>query len=208
MIELVPPLGLATEFMSQVVAWPGKDEPGYVNLVWRTKDNKWKVQGFRDVLGFMKGVDEVMGLPDSLDIYYCLSTQSDPKKRSLKNALKIKSLWVDVDVKDSPKGYANLDDALDAIGKFISMTKLPLPSALIGSGGGCHVYWFGKDLTVDEWRPFANQLKTVVLHHGLRCDAGITTDAARILRVPGTFNHKTGIKRPVQFIPIIVHTHE
>ena len=36
--------------------------------------------------------------------------------------------------------------------------------------------------------PVRRALKNAVLEHGLRCDEGCTADAARILRVPGTWN--------------------
>jgi AAA domain len=45
-------------------------------------------------------------------------------------------------------------------------------------------------LTKDEWRPYAEGLKALAIKHGLRCDAGLTTDAARVLRPPTTFNYK------------------
>jgi hypothetical protein len=38
---------------------------------------------------------------------------------------------------------------------------------------------------VAEWQPHANGLKDLAVKHGLRFDAGCTTDCARILRVPG-----------------------
>jgi hypothetical protein len=129
-------------------------------------------------------------------------SQADPKKRSQKNAIKLKAFWVDVDVKNLPSGYTTLEEALRAIAAFVDVSHMPPPSALIGSGGGCHIYWIlGKGITVDEWRPLATALKNLLIDKKLICDTGVTTDAARILRVPGTFNHKTGVKRPVEFIP-------
>jgi DNA primase catalytic subunit len=84
---------------------------------------------------------------------------------------------------------------------FYRAVGLPEPSAVVFSGGGLHVYWTSKTaLTPDEWRPLAEGLKNAALKHGLRCDAGCTTDRARILRVPDTFNWKTGIKRPVKLL--------
>ena len=41
-------------------------------------------------------------------------------------------------------------------------------------------------------------LKIAAIKHGLRCDAGVTSDCARILRVPNTFNYKTDPPKPVK----------
>lgn len=45
---------------------------------------------------------------------------------------------LDVHVKDPPKGYATFEEARAAIDAFVTLFKLPAPSALIGSG--VHVY--------------------------------------------------------------------
>ncbi len=121
--------------------------------------------------------------------------------RSASNALALKSIWLDIDVKDPPKGYATKDEARHALDAFVKAAGLPAPSAIIGSGGGLHVYWISSNpLTVDEWKPYAEGLKTAAIQHGLRCDAGLTTDCARILRVPGTYNYKTDPPRRVEIL--------
>ena len=76
---------------------------------------------------------------------------------------------------------------------------MPAPSAIIGSGGGLHAYWISSNpLTVDEWKPYAEGLKAAAIGLGLLCDAGLTTDCARILRIPGTFNYKTDPPKRVE----------
>ncbi len=140
------------------------------------------------------------------EVYYCLSTQNSVGKqvhgepiayRHARSALLLKSLYVDVDVKE--KGYASLDEAKNAVSGFSTAAGLPPPSALVASGGGLHCYWISdKPLTQAEWRPYAEGLRAEIQKHGLKCDAGITTDAARLMRVPGSFNNKIpGQPRPV-----------
>jgi hypothetical protein len=69
--------------------------------------------------------------------------------------------------------------------------NLPPPSAIVYSGGGLHVYWTSKDdLAFADWFPYADGLKQLLLANNILCDAGLTTDASRILRVPGTLNYK------------------
>jgi hypothetical protein len=46
-------------------------------------------------------------------------------------------------------------------------------------------------LSVSTWRPHAEGLREEASRLGLQFDEGVTTDEARVLRVPGTFNYKT-----------------
>jgi hypothetical protein len=152
----------------------------------------------------------VLSRPTTKDVYFCLSRQAQTNKndrgkvvamRRQENALALKAIWLDIDVKPPPKGYATLEEALDALAAFSKAAGLPPPSALVGSGGGLHVYWISdKPLTPDEWRPYAEGLKAAAINFGLRCDTQCTVNAAQVLRVPGTFNHKTTPLRPVKLL--------
>ena len=113
-----------------------------------------------------------------------------------------KAIWLDVDV-GKEGGYATLEEALKAAIKFRESIGLPPFSAIVGSGGGIHLYWISDvALTPANWRPYAEGLKALALQQGLKCDLGVTTDIARMLRVPGTFNHKTDQPRPVQLFNV------
>lgn len=199
------------EFLSRVVPWPG-DGPGYVNLHYtmaREDGGKpfWSGLPTRTVDALISRAGWAVRQPFIRDIYFCTSLQSDMRTdkkgkarplRLQKNALGMKAIFLDIDVKDPPKGYTDLSEALHAIGKFCTAAKIPPPTALVGSGGGVHVYWISdRVLELDEWRSYAEGLKTAALAFGLRCDAGCTIDSARVLRVPGTFNYKLDPQRPV-----------
>jgi hypothetical protein len=203
------------QFFSRVVPWPQDDtELGYVNLHWTipqpTGKPRWTGKPVRSVAEFQRLVSWVLARPNTGDIYYCLSLQSMTglskrgsviAARSLQNVLALKALWLDIDVKEPPRGYAAVQEAWAALKDFYTGVGLPRPSALIASGGGLHVYWISKTpLALDQWRPLAIGLKNAALKHGLRCDACCTVDAARILRVPGTWNCKIEPKRPVQLL--------
>ena len=121
--------------------------------------------------------------------------------RHQKDAVALKAIWLDIDVKPPPKGYATLEEAQDALTAFVKAAGLPPPSAVVSSGGGLHVYWISdKPLTPDEWRPYAEGLKAAAINFGLRCDTQCTVNAAQVLRVPGTFNHKTVRSRAVKLL--------
>lgn len=198
-------MALPVDFMEQVVAWPGSDGAGYVNLHYTSPTGSgMRGKPFKEIQSFMNMVQYATVHPANYkEIYFCLSTQSATGKvingnivtaaRIKQNALKLKAIWLDIDVKKkSEKHYGTLKEALEALGVFIQAAQLPTPSALVFSGGGVHVYWISdKALTPEEWRPYAEGLKAEAIRLGLKCDAGLTTDEARVLRVPGTFNQKT-----------------
>ncbi len=62
-------------------------------------------------------------------------------------------------------------------------------------------YWISHTpMSPDDWRPYPDGLKALLLREGIKCDTGLTTDIARILRVPGTLNHKYDPPRPAELL--------
>jgi hypothetical protein len=127
--------------------------------------------------------------------------------RKAANATAVKAIWVDIDVGPSEPGkkpkYPDLPTALKAILHFIAVTKLPPPSAIVYSGGGIHIYWISKtSMTPQEWQPYAGGLKNLLLANNILADTGLTTDIARILRVPGTKNFKYNPPADVTIAPM------
>lgn len=204
------------EFIARVVPWPGANTPGVVNTHWRAKNSTtgnfyWSGRPHNTVDSFVSLVSWVNQRQNFIqDVYFCLSLQSKTGKytrgkpgvaRSADNAVALKAIWLDIDVKDPPKGYATRDEALRSLDLFIKSAELPFPTAIVGSGGGLHVYWISKDaLDPEAWQPYAEGLKAAAVDFGLRCDSGLTTDRARILRVPDTFNFKTNPPKKVELL--------
>lgn len=206
-------MALPVEFMERVVAWPGPNSPGYINCHWQaplTKGKGMRGRPFTDLAEFMNFAQYASTKPGTYqEIFFCLSTQAETGKvihnrvtahRHASKATALKAIWLDIDVKAPPKGYLTLTEAIEAAIKFGKDADLPPPSAIIYSGGGLHLYWISdKPLKPAEWLPYAEGLKAEAIRLGLRCDAGITADAARVLRVPGTFNNKIqGMPRTVK----------
>lgn len=206
-------MALPVEFMERVVVWPGPSGPGFINAHWQvppTKGQGMRGRPFRELSEFMDFVQYAATKPGTYkEVFFCLSTQAETGKvihnrttahRHASKALALKSIWLDVDVKAPPKGYLDIKEALTAINEFVKQADLPPPSALVFSGGGVHVYWISdKPLAPKEWRQYAEGLKAEAIRLGLRCDAGLTADSARVLRVPGTYNNKiTGLPRVVK----------
>ena len=197
------------EFFARVVPWPKAGAPGVVNLHWSLVkyDHAMGGKPFSTLVDFMAYIEVANNRPASIkDIYFCLSMQEKmgPLKngyatayRNKNNVAGLKSIWIDLDVKVS--AYKTTEEALAALFEFCQSTGYPNPTAISFSGsGGAHIYWISdRMLTVDEWHGYAEGLKQLGIERGLKADWGCTTDSARILRVPGTFNHKSTPPKPV-----------
>jgi hypothetical protein len=175
-----------TQFIARVVPWPLKGEPGFINVHWHLRGKGFHGRGVRSVEEFFKVANDHTGW----NLYFCLSCQAIAGERDTEHALAFKAIWLDIDIK--LKGYSTFEELFDALFDFIKDYNLPPPSAIVFTGNGLHVYWISnRVLSVEEWRRFAEGLKAAAVNWGLKCDAGCTADAARVLRIPGTRNFKT-----------------
>lgn len=134
---------------------------------------------------------------NNCDVFYGVATFDT--KRGSENAQYLKSFFVDLD------GYATKKDAANALAKFLQDSGLDALGTpwIVDSGGGLHCYWPLKDeLPAGIWKPVAENLKLLCKQEGFTIDMAVTADAARILRVPGTFNNKKkyATPRPVRII--------
>jgi len=159
--------------------------------------------GFYCVTGLKKGtpkqqfvgtLDEVDGLVDRLvddgfDAYYgCAKFETD-EGRTAKNAKWFKSFWLDLDCGEG-KPYADQAQALTGLRDFCKNLGFGKP-IIVNSGRGIHAYWALKEVIgYNEWKPVAEGLKKLCAANNLHADPAVTSDAARILRVPGTLNFK------------------
>ena len=226
-------------FMASVVPWPASQQDagwvvmpnGYVSSKHpggRLRSGKYPIgpgKPFKEVEKFVSYAAWANTTNNIKDLFFCLSMQrkigqsskGKPQgKRTAAGAMAVKALWIDVDVgkKDkegNPVGYVDVTEALKAAITFRETVGLPPFSAIVGSGGGIHLYWISdRALTRDEWRRYAEGLKASAAAQGLKCDLGVTTDIARMLRVPGTFNHKEKDPRPCQLfnVPLVTYSFE
>ncbi|MDI9547707.1 MAG: hypothetical protein QM346_08895 [Chloroflexota bacterium] len=76
------------------------------------------------------------------------------------------------------------------------------PTALVASGGGVHCYWLFEqpvNLRKPAHRARLELVQQVWVDAVVRADSA-AKDMARVLRLPGTFNHKYSPPRPVELI--------
>lgn len=134
------------------------------------------------------------------DCWFALATFDGAKSRKKEHAVSLRSLFLDVDVKAGVEThYGTLDEARAAIAVF-EEAFLPA-SAVVCSGNGLHAYWsFDCDVPSEQWEELAARFKALVKRFGVLADPACTADAARVLRVPGTRNHKD----PRQPRPVLI----
>lgn len=215
----------ARKFLESVLVWPASnDAPGWINVHVNVKNEPKPGEPVKNggkpwVTGWpFKTVDDALSRiawAETTDIFFnawvCMSQQSECTQNSNKkpkavrkaaNATWLKAIWIDCDVEaGDAKHYHTMAEAFDALTAFRHKVGLPFPSMVVNSGGGLHVYWISDTpMSPDEWRPYADGLKALLLREGIKCDTGLTTDIARILRVPGTLNHKYNPPRPVELL--------
>lgn len=157
--------------------------------------------GIKDGVTKHRFVTDVSALMDAAaafadqghDSYFACASYSAKERKQI-YASAMRSVWMDIDCGEekaaSGKGYATKADAVLALREFCAALKLPKPS-IIDSGRGLHVYWLLTEaVSKEEWHPIARAMKRAALDSGLLIDPACTSDAARILRVPGTKNVK------------------
>ena len=135
------------------------------------------------------------------DLYYATATFRTPvgpyKGRTQANVDGLRALRVDMDA-GADKPFTDQDAALGAVVAALHV-GLPKPTYVVTSGGGgLHLYWCLKaDILPDLWLTVAKALHSAAVRLGLGPDPAVTTDTARVLRLPGSINGKTGQRAKV-----------
>lgn len=142
-----------------------------------------------------------------LDVYFALGKLKEKGNRRVDNVESLGAIWLDIDCGGDkaekvevstglPQGYADRKEGGRALASFSKTIGLPEP-VIVNSGYGLHVYWaFTEEVPTEKWQPIANRLKDICVTQKFCADPRVF-DAARILRVPGTFNHKGDSPREV-----------
>lgn len=144
---------------------------------------------------FVKTIDEIDAVVEGLltngfDAYFgCAKYRAEEDGRTAKNAKWFKAFWLDLDCGEN-KPYASQAEAINSLKMFVQASGMPRPT-IVNSGRGIHVYWtLTTDINYNDWKPAAEAFKKFCASYNLQADPAVTADAARILRVPDTFNYK------------------
>ena len=120
------------------------------------------------------------------NLYFGAALRRDTSSGTLANCSALPALFVDIDYKDVPEADARA-----------RLAGCPLaPSLLVSTGGGLHAYWFLKE-PADLRTELENTERTLGgLAQHLNADP-TCAEAARVLRLPNTLNHKYSPARRV-----------
>lgn len=133
------------------------------------------------------------------DAYFGLATFEEEGSRKANNTRSMKAIFLDIDCGPG-KDYEKKQQAVDALREFCTKLELPKP-LILDSGGGLHNYWPLTDtVAIADWLAVTEKLKRKCAEHGLHADPAVTADAARVLRVLGTHNHKFSTPKEVIMI--------
>jgi len=112
-----------------------------------------------------------------INVFFGVATR-DGEAGTKKNIIEIPTVWCDADLKD-----------ITAVELSRKVEIFPFkPSIIVLTGGGAHLYWL---LTKPVGKSYIEMIEDVNrrIAYALSGDKA-AVDAARILRVPGTLNHK------------------
>lgn len=155
----------------------------FLKLLWRTEGHHWFAQldgkTFRDVL-------DVGDLVEGRNTYFAVAGYHT-KRRLQSNVLSLPGWWIDFDTKND--GYPTKDAILDAFDAFTAKTGFPMPSCIVDSGNGIHMYWLtDESVDINRWQSIADGIVVLCKFSGLRIDTTRTADSASVMRLPGTPN--------------------
>ena len=122
------------------------------------------------------------------------------------SAVALPGLWVDLDVAGPTHASGDLPADLETALGLLDAVPVPA-SCRVGTGSGVHAYWLLDEIWRLESEREREQARSLVARVqlairrraaelGLSVDA--TADLARVLRLPGTLNHKTATPRPAE----------
>lgn len=140
-----------------------------------------------------------------LEAYFGLASFGESNRRLAENAQLMRAMFLDIDCNGakSEKEYSSKKEGAEALDTFLADTGLDSLGTpfIVNSGGGIHVYWpLDEDAPIAAWKRVAENFKKVCHKFKFKIDFNVPADAARVLRVPDTFNYKKEKPRRVKIL--------
>jgi len=187
-----------------------KDAQGYLSI-WRKDSKTTNFFNIKDELS--ETVDYCRKLSCKTDVYFGLGLRKKQLNKMQRgkedDIVCIPCLWLDIDI-HNPDAHSRQDYPKTPEEALHILSKLGLdPSIVINSGNGLHIYWLLKEPFVIKTIEDKERIKKVcsgfnILAMNKFKEAGYhidnVSDLARVLRVPGTLNHKGTESKNVEVI--------
>ena len=129
---------------------------------------------------------------NSFDAYVCISTSWARNSRTTETLSTINCVWLDLDLKDNPLCRYSEELAFMFLECLELTGTLPMPNAVVKSGGGVHVYWKTSPIPAEalpRFRALMKHLHSKVKEIGFIPDPKCV-DPVRVLRLCKTQNSK------------------
>lgn len=203
--------------------WPGADEIAEAST--GDKITLWTVPGRRAHQFDFRGINNIgpvvarFGNHEVYNLIAAQGTLTEPNKErgSYETTTILPAVALDIDIKGPGHAESRLPETLDdalSLARFIAPCP---PTFIVHSGGGIQPYWtFHEPIYLDTpdvkasvqtaMRAFMAIFKAEARRRGWEIDS--TCDLARVLRVPGSINHKNGDARPVSIIDTTEATYD
>ena len=196
----------ATEFYSALY---GAVDNGFLVLTYMKRGSPPKSESFA-LSDMAQAVDAAMKYSPTDNVFFNLGIQEKPpapgKRGSADGVGVIPCLWNELDIKGPGHKADDLPASIEEVLSLLEEYGLS-PSGIVHSGGGLHCYWFLENpievhsdmdlkLAKELCASFQDSLRKVMKKRCWVLDP--TADLARMLRVPGTLNHKYNPPRPVK----------
>jgi hypothetical protein len=176
----------------------GCESRGYL-VLWTRNDRR---SNFFSLNQIKEAAQEAATLAAEKDVYFAVGlqkTRPSSGRGSADTVTVIPGLWCDIDIKGPGHGRSDLPETVDDALELAHAIEGFPPTLLVHSGGGIHAYWLFKEPWVIESkeerekaqilvRSWEDTLRQHAKEKGYHLDS--TSDLARVLRVPFTFNHK------------------
>lgn len=122
------------------------------------------------------------------NVYF--ATGSFNNSRTAKGIKHKKIFYLDLDCGPG-KEFPDKPTAGKELIAFIKKANILIPSIVVDSGNGLHVYWvLDTSINAKQWLNIAEALKAACEEYDFKADPVVTTDIARVLRAPETVNYK------------------
>ena len=138
--------------------------------------------------------DNIHKFINEKDVYITPNTFDTRKtyKTEKSNVWSLKNLYVDLDVEKHFKGSKTVSQAYMEVLEMSHNNEIPHPTIITFSGKGLHIYWsigdYNNKTSFEFWEDVQKGLYEKLKPLG--ADSSITTDSARVLRIPNTINSK------------------
>lgn len=169
-----------------------------INRQTRDVSQSWFGVGYSQV-----AADYCQSIEDEYDVYVGVLPRNG-RRGFAQDVLWATRLYVDVDTDGTAEGIL----AAEAL---LRQAPVPEPHMFVRSGGGVHAYWGLKEpYDMSNRKPYTDLLKRLVRTIGgekgsIAYADPAATDCSRVLRVPGTYNHKYNPARQVTYYCLESH---